>query len=45
MTGSIKSYIPVSWLTVGMICGGIKQKSVGDIATRYLLLLVKPNGR
>lgn len=47
MTGSIKFfiYIPVRLLIVGVICGGIKQKSLRDIATRYLLLLVKPNGR
>lgn len=44
MTGSIKSfmYIPVSLLIVGVIS---VQKSVGDIATRYLLLLLKPNDR
>lgn len=39
MTRSIKSfiYIQVSWLIVGTICGGIKQKAVGDIGTRYLV--------
>lgn len=47
MRGSVKSFIyfQISWLIVGIICGGIKQKSVGDIAKSCLVLLVVPNGR
>lgn len=45
MTGSIKLfiYIQVCWLIVRTVGRGIKQKAVGDIATRYLVLLVVPN--